>query len=122
MRSELAHQQELREQVILFLFETWQHDAQSHLLVPADSAADRPSTFHGLCDPGPHLVQFSAVSSQTHEASELKENTEVHPRSTERAASLGAELQPPDPNVGPTAVGSLAAMPREKYTSVYGPQ
>jgi hypothetical protein len=55
-------QQELREQVILSLFETWRHDAQSHLLVPADSAADRPSTFHGLCDPGPYLVQFSALS------------------------------------------------------------
>jgi hypothetical protein len=55
-------QQELREQVILFLFETWRHDAQSHLLVSADSEADRPSTFNGLCDPGPHLVQFSALS------------------------------------------------------------
>ena len=73
------------------------------------------------------------ASSQTQEASELEENTEVHPRPTERAASLGAELQPPDPNVGgsvqnlshfrlaerhpalaPTAVGSRAAMPREK--------
>ena len=54
------------------------------------------------------------ASSQTHEALELEENTEVHPRSTERAASLGAELQPPDPNVGPTAVGSPAAMPGEK--------
>jgi hypothetical protein len=53
------------------------------------------------------------ASSQTHEASELEENTEVHPQSTERPASLGAELQPPDPNVGPTAVGSPAAMPRE---------
>jgi hypothetical protein len=62
MRSELAHQQELREQVILFLFETWRHDAQSHLLVPADSPADRSSTLHGLRDPGPHLVQFSALS------------------------------------------------------------
>src|SRR5881227_2661258 len=40
-------QQELRKGVILFLFETWRHDAQSHLLVPADSAADRPSTVHG---------------------------------------------------------------------------
>src|SRR5215472_11796216 len=47
--------------VILFLFETWRHDAQSYLLVPADSQADRPSTFHGLCDSGPHLVQFSAL-------------------------------------------------------------
>ena len=55
-------QQELREQVILFLFETWRHDARSHLLVPADSAADRPSTLHGLRDPVPHLVQFSALS------------------------------------------------------------
>jgi len=55
-----------------------------------------------------------SASSQTHEALELEENTELHPRSTERAASLGAELQPPDPNVGPTAVGSPAAMPREK--------
>jgi hypothetical protein len=54
------------------------------------------------------------ASSQTQEASELEENTEVHPRSTERAASLGAELQPPDPNVGSTAVGSPAAMPGEK--------
>ena len=52
--------------------------------------------------------------NQTQEASELAENTEVHPRSTERPASLGAELQPPDTNVGPTAVGSPAAMPREK--------
>src|SRR5215471_2062014 len=32
------------------------------------------------------------ASSQTHEASELEENTEVHPQSTERPASLGAEL------------------------------
>ena len=57
-------------------------------------------------------------SSQTHEASELEENTEVHPQSTERPASLGAELQPLDPNVGPTAVG--AAMPREKlFQSVW---
>src|SRR5262249_24901349 len=38
------------------------------------------------------------ASSQTHEALELE----------------GAELHPPDPNVGPTAVGSPAAMPREK--------
>jgi hypothetical protein len=53
------------------------------------------------------------ASSQTHEASELEENTEVHPQSTDRPASLGAELQLPDPNVGPTAVGSPAA-PREK--------
>ena len=55
-----------------------------------------------------------SASSQKQEASKLEENTEVHPRPTERAASLGAELQPPDPNVGPTAVGSPAAMPREK--------
>jgi hypothetical protein len=54
------------------------------------------------------------ASSETHEASELEENTEVHRQSTERPASLGAELQPPDPNVGPTAVRSPAAMPREK--------
>jgi hypothetical protein len=51
------------------------------------------------------------ASSQTQEASELEEK---HPQSTERPASLGAELQPPDPNVGSTAVGSPAAMPREK--------
>src|SRR5205823_4680472 len=81
------------------------HDAQSHLLVPADSAADRPSTLHGLRDSSPHLVQFSArfhclhcgadhetkvgaaclqttlartASSETRESSELEENTEVH--------------------------------------------
>jgi hypothetical protein len=54
------------------------------------------------------------ASSETHDASELEENTEVHRQSTERPASLRAELQPPDPNVGPTAVGSPAAMPREK--------
>jgi hypothetical protein len=56
----------------------------------------------------------TTASSETHEASELEENTEVHRQFTERPASLGAELQPPDPNVGPTAVGSPAAMPREK--------
>jgi hypothetical protein len=53
------------------------------------------------------------ASSQTQEASELKESTEVYPRFTERPASLGADLQPPDANVAPTAVGSPAA-PREK--------
>src|SRR5262245_47644769 len=71
-----------------------------------------------------------SASSQTQEASKLEEK---HPRSIERPPSLGAELQPPDPNVGgsvqnlshfrlaerhpalaPTAVGSRAAMPREK--------
>src|SRR5262245_6111412 len=52
------------------------------------------------------------ASSQTHEASELEKNTNVHPQSTERPASLGADL--PEPNVGPTAVGSPATMPREK--------
>jgi len=58
MRRELAHQN-----CAIRFFETWgRHDAQSHLLVPADSPADRPSTFHGLCHPSPHLVQFSALS------------------------------------------------------------
>jgi hypothetical protein len=60
------------------------------------------------------------ASSETHDASELEENTEVHRQSIERPASFGAELQPPDPNVGPTAVGSPAAMPREKlFQSVW---
>src|SRR6516164_2782187 len=52
--------------------------------------------------------------SLEHAASLLEENTEVHRQSAERPANLGADLQPPDPNVGPTAVGSPAAMPREK--------
>src|SRR5262245_49702051 len=60
------------------------------------------------------------ASSQTQEASALEENTEVHRRSTERPARRGPELQPLDPNVGLTAVGSRAAMPREKlFQSVW---
>jgi hypothetical protein len=60
----------------------------------------------------PLLADFQI--SLEHAASLLEENTEVHRQSTERPASLGADLQPPDPNVGPTAVSSPAAMPREK--------
>ena len=59
----------------------------------------------------PSLTDFQI--SLEHAASLLEENTEVHPQSTE-PASLGADLQLPDPNVGPTAVSSPAAMPREK--------
>jgi hypothetical protein len=53
--------------------------------------------------------------SLEHAASLLEENTDTHRQSTEQPAGLGAELQPPDPNSGPTAVGSPAAMPREKW-------
>jgi hypothetical protein len=60
----------------------------------------------------PLLADFQI--SLEHAASLLEENTEVHLQSTERPASLEADLQPPDPNVGPTAVGSPAAVPREK--------
>ena len=59
----------------------------------------------------PSLTDFQI--SLEHAASLLEENTEVHPQSTE-PASLGADLQLPDPNVGSTAVSSPAAMPREK--------
>jgi hypothetical protein len=59
----------------------------------------------------PSLADFQI--SLEHAASLLEENTEVHPQSTE-PASLGADLQLPDPNVGSTAVSSPAAMPREK--------
>jgi hypothetical protein len=59
----------------------------------------------------PSLADFQI--SLEHAASLLEENTEVQPQSTE-PASLGADLQLPDPNVGPTAVSSPAAMPREK--------
>jgi hypothetical protein len=59
----------------------------------------------------PSLADFQV--SLEHAASLLEENTEVHQQSTERP-SLEADLQPPDPNVGPTAMGSPAAMPREK--------
>jgi hypothetical protein len=64
-----------------------------------------------------HFVNIPSVAdfqiSLEHAASLLEENTEVHPQSTE-PASLGADLQLPDPNVGSTAVSSPAAMPREK--------
>jgi hypothetical protein len=59
----------------------------------------------------PSLADFQI--SLEHAASLLEENTEVHPQSTE-PASLEADLQLPDPNVGSTAVSSPAAMPREK--------
>jgi hypothetical protein len=64
-----------------------------------------------------HFVNILSLAdfqiSLEHAASLLEENTEVHPQSTE-PASLGADLQLPDPNVGSTAVSSPAAMPREK--------
>jgi hypothetical protein len=68
----------------------------------------------------PSLADFQI--SLEHAASLLEENTEVYRQSTERPASLGADLQPPDPNVGPTAAGSPAAMPAKSYSSVYGPE
>ena len=60
----------------------------------------------------PSLADFQI--SLEHAASLLEESTEVHRQSAERPASLGADLQPPDPNVGLTAAGNLATMPREK--------
>src|SRR5262249_19233324 len=58
--------------------------------------------------------------SLEHAASLLEENTDIHRQPTERPAGLGADLQPPDPNSGPTAVGSPSAMPREKlFQSVW---
>ena len=61
----------------------------------------------------PLLADFQI--SLEHAASLLEENIDIYRQSTERPAGLGADLQPPSPNSGPTAVGgSPAAMPREK--------
>jgi hypothetical protein len=73
-----------------------------------DLRAQKPGLFVNI----PSLADFQV--SLEHAASLLEENTEVHRQFTERPASLEADLQPPDPNVGPTAMGSPAAMPREK--------
>jgi hypothetical protein len=60
----------------------------------------------------PLLADFQL--SLEHAASLLEENTDIHRQSAERPAGLGGDLQPPDPNSGLTAVGSPAAMSREK--------
>ena len=60
----------------------------------------------------PLLADFQL--SLEHAALLLEENTDIHRQSAERPAGLGGDLRPPDPNSGLTAVGSSAAMPREK--------
>jgi len=60
----------------------------------------------------PLLADFQL--SLEHAASLLEENTDIHRQSAERPAGLGGDLQPPDPNSGLTAVGSSAAVHREK--------
>jgi hypothetical protein len=82
------------------------------------TAADREQ-LEGLRDQKPgHFVNSPLLAdfqlSLEHAASLLEENTDIHRQSAERPAGLGGDLQPPDPNPGLTAVGSSAAMPREK--------
>jgi hypothetical protein len=76
--------------------------------ISRDLRDQRPGQFVN----SPLLADFQI--SLEHAASLLEENTDIHPQSTERPAGLGADLQPPGPNSGPTAVGSPAAMPRER--------
>jgi hypothetical protein len=76
--------------------------------ISRDLRDQRPGQFVN----SPLLADFQI--SLEHAASLLEENTDIHRQSTERPAGLGADLEPPGPNSGPTAVGSPAAMPREK--------
>jgi hypothetical protein len=76
--------------------------------ISRDLRDQRPGQFVN----SPLLADFQI--SLEHAASLLEENTDIHRQSTERPAGLGADLQPPGPNSGPTAVGSPAAMPRER--------
>ena len=59
-------------------------------------------------------LEHAASLLEENAASLLEENTDIHRQSAERPAGFGGDLQPPDPNSGLTAVGSSAAMPREK--------